>query len=107
MSAKSNISSNPSTESTVRAGSAHPLRSISFGNPAVSIERRDDGTIYLRPKAKLGDYPARITDRLHHWANAAPGRVFMAERDASGAWRKITYAQLLASTRAIASALLA
>src|SRR5437016_456497 len=31
----------------------------------------------------------------------------MAERDASGGWRKITYAQLLTSTRAIASALLA
>ena len=84
---------NTSTESTARAGSAHPLRAISFGNPAVDIERRDDGTIYLRPKAKLADYPVRITDRLHHWAKAAPGRVFMAERDASGAWRQITYAQ--------------
>src|SRR5882672_9096689 len=101
MSAKSN----PSIESKTR--SAHPLRAISFGNPAVSIERRDDGTIYLRPKVKLGDYPVRITDRLHHWARAAPERVFMAERDASGAWRKVTYAQLLTSTRAIASALLA
>jgi len=103
MSAKSN----PSSESIARAGGAHPLRAISFGNPAVSIERRDDGTIYLRPKAKLGDYPVRITDRLHHWAKAAPERVFMAERDAGGAWRKVTYAQLLTSTRAIASALLA
>src|SRR6266576_1104638 len=98
---------NPSTESPARTGSAHPLRAISFGNPAVSIERRDDGTIYLRPKVKLGDYPVRITDRLHHWAQAAPDRVFMAERDTSGGWRKITYAQLLTSTRAIASALLA
>ena len=49
MSAKPNTSS--STEGTARAGSAHPLRAISFGNPAVSIERRDDGTVYLRPKA--------------------------------------------------------
>jgi feruloyl-CoA synthase len=96
-----------STESTARAGSAHPLRAISFGNPAVTIERRDNGTIYLRPKAKLADYPVRITDRLHHWAKAAPERVFMAERDASGGWRKVTYAQLLNSTRSIASALLA
>ncbi|WP_375415479.1 feruloyl-CoA synthase [uncultured Bradyrhizobium sp.] len=85
---------------------AHPLRAISFGNPAVSIERRGDGTIYLRPKIALGDYPVRITDRLHHWAGAAPDRIFMAERDGGG-WRSITYAQLLASTRRIASALLA
>jgi feruloyl-CoA synthase len=96
---------NPSIESKTR--SAHPLRAISFGNPDVSIERRDDGTIYLRPKVKLGDYPVRITDRLHHWAKAAPDRVFMAERDTGGGWRQITYTQLLTSTRAIASALLA
>ena len=75
--------------------------------PLLTIERRDDGTIYLRPKAKLGDYPVRLTDRLHHWAKVAPDRVFMAERDESGGWRQITYAQLLNSTRAIASALLA
>jgi feruloyl-CoA synthase len=85
----------------------HPLRAISFGDPAVTIERRDDGTIYLRPTAKLGDYPVRLTDRLHHWATAAPDRVFMAERNAAGGWRQISYAQLLTSSRHIASALLA
>lgn len=87
--------------------SAHPLRAISFGNPDVTVERRDDGTIYLRPKAQLGDYPLRITDRLHHWASAEPNRVFMAERNAARGWRQITYAELLTSSRHIASALLA
>jgi feruloyl-CoA synthase len=85
----------------------HPLRAISFGNPAVKIDRRDNGTIYLKPKIPLGEYPVRLTDRLHHWAKLEPNRIFMAERDASGGWRQITYAQLLASTRSIASALLA
>jgi feruloyl-CoA synthase len=85
----------------------HPLRAISFGNPAVRIDRRDDGTIYLTPKTALGDYPVRLTDRLHHWARFEPNRVFMAERDSSRGWRQITYTQLLASTRSIASALLA
>src|ERR1700722_3909216 len=89
------------------AAHAHPLRAISFGDPAVSVERRADGTIYLKPKIPLGDYPVRLTDRLHHWAQAEPNRVFMAERDASGGWRPITYAQLLSSTRRIASGLLA
>jgi feruloyl-CoA synthase len=89
------------------ATSDAPLRPISFGDPAVSIERRDDGTIYLRPKKALGEYPARLTDRLHHWAIAEPNRIFMAERDKSGGWRQITYAQLLASSRRIASGLLA
>jgi feruloyl-CoA synthase len=94
-----------------------PLRAISFGNPAVSVERRDDGTIYLRPKIALGEYPVRLTDRLHHWAGAEPNRLFMAERGRGQGedqgqgedpgWRQITYAQLLASARHIGSALLA
>jgi feruloyl-CoA synthase len=85
----------------------HPLRAISFGDPAVSVDRRDDGIIYLRPRLALGDYPVRLTDRLHHWAKAEPNRIFMAEREASGDWRQITYAQLLGTSRHIASALLA
>src|SRR5580692_2096305 len=89
------------------AGKPHPLRAISFGDPAVTIERRDDGTIYLRPKIALGDYPVRLTDRLHHWASAEPNRVFMAEREGGHGWRQITYAELLTASRHIASSLLA
>ena len=69
MSAKPNMSLPAATSSA-------PLRPISFGNPAVHVERRHDGTIYLRPKTPLGDYPVRLTDRLHHWANAEPNRGF-------------------------------
>jgi feruloyl-CoA synthase len=101
MSAKSNTMSVPAANDT-RA----PLRAISFGDPEVSVERRDDGTIYLRPKIPIGDYPVRLTDRLHHWATTEPNRVFMAEREAGGGWRQITYAQLLVLTQHIASALL-
>jgi feruloyl-CoA synthase len=100
MSAKPNMS-----VATTRSDA--PLRPISFGDPAVSVDRRDDGTIYLRPKMALGEYPVRLTDRLHHWAKAEPDRIFMAERAADGGWRHINYAQLLASSRRIASALLA
>jgi len=100
MSAKPNMS-------VATGATAAPLRPISFGDPAITIERRDDGTIYLRPKKTLGDYPVRLTDRLHHWAGAEPERVFMAEREAGGGWRQITYAQLLVAARHIASALLA
>jgi feruloyl-CoA synthase len=83
-----------------------PLRAISFGDPDVSIDRRDDGTIYLRPKIRLGEYPRRLTDRLHHWARSEPNRIFMAEREQGGGWRQITYAQLLTASRHIASGLL-
>jgi len=100
MSAQPDISARP-----VRSDA--PLRPISFGDPAVTIDRRDDGTIYLRPKAALGEYPVRLTDRLHHWADVEPNRVFMAERDGGQGWRQITYAELLTASRHIASSLLA
>jgi feruloyl-CoA synthase len=93
-------------DTSAAAARAAPLRAISFGDPAVSIERGSDGTIYLRPKTTLGDHPARITDRLHHWASAAPDRVFMAERDRGRSWRQLTYGELLTASRHIASALL-
>jgi feruloyl-CoA synthase len=107
MSAKPDMSGGIKGEAPALAGNAYPLRAISFGDPTVSIDRRADGTIYLRPKIALGEYPVRLTDRLHHWAHAEPNRIFMAEREPGGGWRQITYAQLLTSTRRIASGLLA
>jgi feruloyl-CoA synthase len=92
---------------TARSLDTHPLRKISFGDPVVSIEQASDGTIYLRPSTPLGDYPRRLTDRLHHWANEAPDRIFMAERVAGGGWRQVSYGELLTASRYIASALLA
>ncbi|OQW54576.1 MAG: feruloyl-CoA synthase [Proteobacteria bacterium SG_bin9] len=83
-----------------------PLRKISFGLPPVNITHRADGTIDIKPSLPLGDYPVRLTDRLHHWADTKPDRIFMAERDGDG-WRTITYRELLATSRRIASALLA
>src|SRR3954451_4187097 len=100
------MSAKPKLE-TAMAASNTPLRPISFGDPAVNIERRDDGTIYLRPKMPLREYPRRLTERLHHWAMTEPERIFMAERDGGPGGRQSTYAELLISSRRIASALIA
>ena len=107
MTAQTKTSTPGGTDDTARNASVHPLRAISFNDPAVTVDRRDNGTIYLRPKQPLGDFPQRITDRLHHFAQATPQRVFMAERVGPEGWRELTYATLLAASRHIASALLA
>jgi feruloyl-CoA synthase len=107
MGAKADRSIQTSGELSSSGDSSHSLRPIAFGDPKVTVDRRDDGTIYLRPQQALIDYPARLTDSLHHWASVAPERLFMAERDANGGWRKITYAELLNLSRRIASSLLA
>ena len=83
-----------------------PLRPVKLGPPDVTVERRNDGAIILRSPHPLRPYPKNITERLVHWANVAPNRIFLAQRDTSGGWRTLTYAQTLASVRSIATALL-
>jgi len=87
--------------------STPPLRTVRLGIRECAVERRPDGTIMLRAQGELGLYPAKITERLVDWARAAPDRPFMAERDARGGWRTITYAETLHSVRCIGAALLA
>src|SRR5579862_1799274 len=83
-----------------------PLRPVRLGPPDVMVERRSDGAIMLRSPHALRPYAKNLTERLVHWAKAAPERVFLAQRDAAGAWRALTYAQTLAQVQAIAAALL-
>lgn len=70
------------------------------------VERRPDGTMYLRPVDTLSAYPDRLTDWLEHWAMQAPKRVFVARRDSRGEWQTVTYEQMLARVRRIAAGLL-
>jgi feruloyl-CoA synthase len=106
MSAKADLSLQ-SRSGAASPGGAHPLRPIAFRDPTVSVDRSADGVIYLRPDQSLGSYPVRLTDSLHHWADVSPDRIFMAERDASRAWRTVSYGEMLKVSRHIASAILA
>ena len=72
---------------------------------ATDVERRADGTLLLRPRAALGQYPARLTDTLEHWANTAPERVLIARRDAGGVWIEVSYRDVLARVQRIAAGL--
>jgi feruloyl-CoA synthase len=83
-----------------------PLRPVRLGAADVAVERRSDGTIVMRSQRPLPAYPRMLTERLAHWATAAPDRVFLAQRDKSGAWRTMTYAETYAAVRMIGAALL-
>jgi feruloyl-CoA synthase len=83
-----------------------PLRPVKLGPADVVVERRSDGAILMRSPHPLPPYPRMLTERLAHWARAAPDRVFLAQRDAAGAWRTMKYAETFAAVRAIAAALL-
>ena len=107
MSAKADLSLQANDALPSPGGSSHPLRPISFSDPKVTVDRRADGTIYLRPDQPLAAVPVRLTDSLRFWATVAPDRLFLAEREAGGDWRKVTYAELLRLSRHVASSLLA
>ena len=72
---------------------------------AVTRRDRPDGSLLLTSDQPLGPVVDKTGDWLHHWAKAAPDRVFLAER-ASAGWREEPYGAVLDQVRAIASALL-
>jgi feruloyl-CoA synthase len=92
--------------SSIAVQSRAPLRPVRLGAADVAVERRSDGTILMRSPHPLPAYPRTLTERLAHWATAAPDRVFLAQRGKGGAWRTVTYAETYVAVRAIAAALL-
>ena len=82
------------------------VRKVNVPKPEALFDRRPDGTIYVQSARALGPYPARLTERLEYWAMHAPERTFLAQRDAAGEWRHLSYAETLRQVRAIGQALL-
>jgi feruloyl-CoA synthase len=72
-----------------------------------TIVRADGhGNIFARSPHTLGPYPRTLTERLDVWAERAPERTFLAVRDASGGWRRLTYAHARRDVRHVGAALL-
>jgi feruloyl-CoA synthase len=87
------------------------FRALTFGVTRVELRDGAPGVHYLRAEQALLDYPARMTDRLQHWAQTAPDRLFIARREklasgGTGDWQTVTYAQAWASARSIAQSLI-
>jgi feruloyl-CoA synthase len=85
---------------------AVPYRPVRLGPRDVVVEHRPDGIVHLRSPHVLPPYPEKLSERLEYWAETAPERTFLAQRDAAGGWRKVTYAQALDQVRRIGAALL-
>jgi feruloyl-CoA synthase len=86
-------------------------REMKFGVTRVVMRDAEGGVRYMRADQPLGPHAARMTDRLLHWASAAPERTFMARRvrnadGSTGDWRHISYAEALQSARSIGQAML-
>ncbi|MDY7552597.1 feruloyl-CoA synthase [Pseudomonas veronii] len=80
-------------------------REVSIGHAPVAVTE-EQGVLHMRSLEPLAELPARLLDRLVHWARVRPEQTFIAARQADGDWRRVSYAQMLESVRAIAQALL-
>jgi feruloyl-CoA synthase len=96
----------PVRERPPEAVPAPPVRPVRLGPRDVVIERRPDGTMHLKSPHALAPYPDKLTERLDYWAAIAPARTYLAQRDAAGGWRKVSYGEALAAVRRIGAALL-
>jgi feruloyl-CoA synthase len=84
-----------------------PVRAVRVAALQTIVDRHENGVIYVRSPQPLGEYPARVTDRLEFWATEAPGQIFLAQRAPDGMWQTVTYAETLSRVRSLASGLLA
>ena len=81
-----------------------PFKDARVLPPDIVVRREADGTIRAHSPHPLGPYPERLTEKLDYWAATAPERCFLAERDAAGAWTRLTYGEARARVRRIGQA---
>jgi feruloyl-CoA synthase len=94
--------------STAASPRYRPLR---FGITRGIVRQGTGGTAYLRSDQELQAHARRMTDRLVHWAETTPDRVFIARRErnadgSTGDWKKVTYREALQTARRVGQALL-
>lgn len=83
-----------------------PFNALSFAPPALNIQPLHDGGMILKSPQELEPYARCLGEYLVHWGSSTPERLFLAERNASGGWRRVSYGEALASVRNIGQALL-
>jgi feruloyl-CoA synthase len=77
-------------------------RSLDIASWTVSVENTVDGRWYVRPNVELGSYARTLTERLDYWAEHAPDRAFLAERNELGEWRGVSYGEFRGRARNVA-----
>jgi feruloyl-CoA synthase len=84
-----------------------PSKPLRLAPVAIETRALPDGGLVLRSRQELKPYARSLGELLRHWARAAPGRVFLAEREPAGGWRRLAYGAALDAVERIAGALLA
>ncbi|MEM9571492.1 MAG: feruloyl-CoA synthase [Pseudomonadota bacterium] len=87
-----------------------PFREVPYLPQKLNVQRRADGSILLENGQPLKDHPPHMLWPLKHWADAAPDRTWLAQRDpvdpAREGWQEISYADAWDRVQAIAQGFL-
>ncbi len=77
-----------------------------FWAPEFDYERRPDDTVLMWQKEPLEAHPQLLADYLDHWATEAPDRTWLARRNATGDWQRVSYSAAQTAVRALGAGLL-
>lgn len=91
------------TEADSRPLNAYPMRTLNRPQPRIDLRTAADGTVYLGCGIALQESRPLLPDYLERAAQIRPDVTFLAERDATGQWRRLTYAAALRDTAAVAT----
>jgi feruloyl-CoA synthase len=79
---------------------------VLFASPDAELKGMPAGGWLLSSPVPLAEHEGSVGEMLRRWAGSAGDRLLVAERDAAGTWRQVTYAEARRAAEAIAQALL-
>lgn len=83
-----------------------PFLKLDRPEPAIDVDRRDDGSIVVASAYKLGPITDNLCLFLRRSAAEHPDRTFLAKRDGGGDWWRMSYAEAVAGADAVTQWLL-
>lgn len=81
-----------------------PFRDARYAPRRLDVEQRPGGELVLTNSTPYATRFQTMTASLAHWAQAAPRRIWLAERSGAG-WRSVTYAEAWQQVQALAGGL--
>jgi feruloyl-CoA synthase len=81
----------------------YPIRTLNRPAPCVEVRRAEDGVVYLACGLPYEPGLPSLIDYLARAAEIRPTTTFLAERDATKQWRRLTYAAAARDTAAVAT----
>lgn len=95
------------SENIATSPSRAAFKELGMVPPAVSVERRDDGTILMTSRHAPADAPQSIPHLLKERGLEVPGRAFLKERRGGGGdWQTLTYGEALRLSQNVAQSLI-